>query len=131
MGDWYDMTADQVLSYVKKRGILLSPHGNRIKYEAPIGVMTPDLVELIKNHKQGILGILNSDRRIKNISPYVCAEGDQHISPGDCDSCPAAGYWDFKGPGMWCFYSGYFLGKPAKPVRCITARQDCPLQNRA
>ena len=45
-----------------------------------------------------------------------------------CETCPAAGYWNFIGPGKWCFHSAYFLGKSAQPVRCRTSRQDCPLR---
>jgi len=45
----------------------------------------------------------------------------------DCDNCPAAGYWDWKGPGKWCFHRAYFLGKPGQPVHCDSAKHSCPL----
>jgi len=46
---------------------------------------------------------------------------------GQCETCPAGGYWDFHGPGMWCFHSAYFLGKAAQPIPCETVRGNCPL----
>ena len=109
-------------------GILLSPDGNQINYKAPTGSMTSELVEMIKAHKQEILSILNADRQKKFISSSPSANTDQNILQDDCDSCPAAGYWSYIGPGKWCFYSAYFLGKPAQPIRCKTARRDCPLR---
>lgn len=47
----------------------------------------------------------------------------------NCESCPAGGEWDWKGPGLWCFHSAYFLGKSAKPVKCSNAINNCPLKN--
>ncbi len=44
-----------------------------------------------------------------------------------CESCPAGGYWDWKGSGLWCFHGAYFLGKATKPKPCRDARQNCPL----
>lgn len=48
--------------------------------------------------------------------------------PGDCEKCPAAAEWPFKGPGLWCFHSAYFLGKTAKAVSCRLATSRCPLE---
>jgi hypothetical protein len=45
-----------------------------------------------------------------------------------CDNCPAAGYWDYTGPGRWCFHTAYFLGKSGKPTPCETAQHNCPLK---
>ena len=50
----------------------------------------------------------------------------KHSAPGDCNSCPAAGFWDNIGPGKFCFHTAYFLGKPGKPVHCNSAQHDCP-----
>lgn len=44
----------------------------------------------------------------------------------DCHSCPAGGYWDHLGTGMFCFHRAYYLGKSGKPVPCRIAREDCP-----
>jgi hypothetical protein len=51
--------------------------------------------------------------------------------PGNCESCPAAGFWDgyvawgFY-PARYCFYAAYFLGKTEKPCKCNEARRECP-----
>jgi len=106
------MSADQILSIIRKKGIVLEVQGNDIKCQAPTGTLTPDLIESMRSHKPEILTILTSFKQPKS---------------GECENCPAAGLWDFKGPGSWCFHSAYFLGKTAKPVHCTAARKDCPL----
>lgn len=51
-----------------------------------------------------------------------------NIAGGDCESCPAGAKWEWKGPGLWCFYSAYFLGKSAKAIPCLQAAINCPLK---
>ena len=49
--------------------------------------------------------------------------------PGECESCPAAGYWDYAeyaGRGLMCFHYAYYLGKPGKPKLCRETRANCP-----
>lgn len=48
---------------------------------------------------------------------------------GDCEHCSAAGEWDWKGPGLWCFHRAYFLGKPGHPKQCEQIRTNCPLNS--
>jgi len=121
------MKAAQILSYVRQKGVILIPNGDRIKYKAPPGIMTPDLAETIRNHRQAILSIFTQDRESES-TPFYARPGDnRNILPGKCDSCPAAGYWDFMGPGKWCFHRAYFLGKAGHPESCDTARHGCPL----
>lgn len=122
------MTAEQVLSFVNKKGIILTAYGDQIIYKSPTGVMTPDIVEIIRKHKPGILGILNPDQGCESIPSYARVNDNQNILPGNCNSCPAAGYWDFMGPGKWCFHRAYFLGKAGHPSTCDTAKHDCPLK---
>ena len=121
------MTAEQVLSYVNQKGIILTADGDQISYKAPTGVMTPDIAEIIRKHKPGILGILNPDLKCESISSYARPGDSRNILPGNCNSCPAAGYWDFMGPGKWCFHHAYFLGKTGHPESCDTAKHGCPL----
>ena len=52
----------------------------------------------------------------------------KNSTAGDCDSCPAAGFWEWHGTGRWCFHTAYFLGEPEKPISCISAKHDCPLK---
>lgn len=59
--------------------------------------------------------------------PAILAALTQNSAPGECELCPAAGYWDWKGSGMWCFHYAIFLGKPGQPVHCDLAKNDCPL----
>jgi hypothetical protein len=123
------MKAAQILSYVRQKGVILIPYGDRIKYKAPSGIMTPDLAETIRTHRQAILGILTQDCESESIPSYAQPGNNRNILPGNCDSCPAAGYWDFMGPGKWCFHRAYFLGKAGHPKACDTAKHDCPLND--
>jgi hypothetical protein len=125
MGDWCDMNVEQILAYVRQKGVVLIPDGDQIKYKAPSGIMTPDLAETIRSHKQAILSILTQSRKTKE-----ALDQSDNLKPGYCDQCPAAGYWDFMGTGKWCFHRAYFLGKSGHPIECDTAKHNCPL-NRA
>jgi hypothetical protein len=116
------MNAEEILSYVRQKGVVLIPDGDRIKYKAPSGVMTPKLIETIRTHKQAILGALSQSGEVRE-----ALHRSNELTPGDCDQCPAAGFWDFMGPGLWCFHYAYFLGKPGKPKLCKTAQHNCPL----
>ena len=107
------MTPNEILSVAKQRGIILKVEGDQIKYKAPVGTMTPDLIEAIKNQKSVLLRILCKTE----------------IAPGRCENCPAGGFWDHKGTGRWCFHTAYFLGKPGQPTKCEDAQSQCPLAN--
>ena len=121
------MNAEQILSYAHQKGIILTADGGQINYKAPTGVMTPDMAEMIRKHKPGILAILNPDRE-SEFSPSCARPGDNlKLLPGNCDQCPAAGYWDLMGTGIWCFHRAYFLGKAGHPLSCETAKHNCPL----
>ena len=122
------MNAEQILSYVCQKGVVLIPYGDRIKYKAPFGIMTPELAERIRTHRQEILGILNQDCENESIPSYAKPRDNRNILPGNCDSCPAAGYWDRIGPGKWCFHTAYFLGRAGRPTPCKPAQHDCPLK---
>lgn len=61
--------------------------------------------------------------------PAIVAALSQIGSPGNCESCPAAGYWDhasYAGQGLLCFHSAYYLGKSGKPTPCTEIRKKCP-----
>jgi hypothetical protein len=90
---------------------MLEACGNKINYRAPVGTMTNDLKEAIKNKKKILLKLL-------------C---QTEPTFGQCEICPAGGEYDWAGSGLWCFHSAYFLGKAAKPIRCAVARTNCPL----
>jgi hypothetical protein len=122
------MNAEQILSYVRQKRVVLIADGDRIKYKAPSGIMTPELAETIRTHRREILGILTQDRESESTSSYTKPRENRNILPGNCDSCPAAGFWDYIGPGKFCFHTAYFLGKSGKPIHCKSAQHDCPLK---
>lgn len=69
-------------------------------------------VEYARNHKPAIVAVLSQDG-----------------TPGQCESCPAAGYWDhslYAGQGLICFHRAYFLHKSGKPEPCAVVRRKCP-----
>ncbi len=121
------MNAEQILSYVRQKRVVLIPDGDRIKYKAPPGIMTPELAKTIREHRQEILDILTQARESESIPSYAKPRDNLNILPGDCDSCPAAGFWDYIGPGRFCFHTAYFLGKSGKPIPCNSAQHNCPL----
>ena len=125
----HDMNAEQILSYVRQKGVVLIPDRDRIKYKAPFGIMTAKLAQTIRIHRRAILSILTQDRESEP-TPSCARPGDNlNFLPGKCDSCPAAGYWDSMGPGKWCFHCAFFLGKTGYPKVCDTAKHDCPLND--
>jgi hypothetical protein len=118
------MNAEQILSYARQKGVVLIPDGDRIKYKAPSGIMTPDLVEAIRKNKQAILSALSQRGGAKEI-----LHKNTESKAGDCDQCPAAGYWDnaqYAGQGLLCFHYAYYLGKSGKPKPCAETWINCP-----
>lgn len=107
------MTASQILSITKRKGIELKAQGDQLAYKAPLGAMSEDLIKLLKSHKGDLLHLLTREKG--------------ELSSGACETCPAGGFWDWKGPGLWCFHTAYFEGKARKPVQCVEARRKCPL----
>ena len=66
-------------------------------------------VEYAKTHKSAIIEALS-----------------QTGHPGECESCPAAGYWDGRYSGLLCFHTAYYLHKSGSPTPCREARLNCP-----
>ena len=65
----------------------------------------------------------------RNNKPAIIAALSQNGIPGQCESCPAAGYWDhslYAGQGLLCFHHAYYLGKSGKPNPCTEIRTKCP-----
>lgn len=80
MGGCHDTTANQGLSYVIKKGVILTPNRKLIKYIPPVGIITSELLEMIRIHKRGTLGILNENRQIRPISPYLSKGGSMFFA---------------------------------------------------
>ena len=65
----------------------------------------------------------------RTYKPAIIAALSQSGAPGQCESCPAAGYWDhslYAGQGLLCFHYAYYLGKSGKPSPCTEIRKKCP-----
>lgn len=106
------------LTPIKTAGLdaLVAPNGGlRLRGLASLTTeQKSQVVEYARTHKAEILTALM-----------------QSGHPGECESCPAAGYWDhshYAGQGLLCFYSAYYLGKPGKPKPCKRTRSMCPRQ---
>lgn len=107
------MTASQILSITREKGIELKAQGDQLAYKAPIGALSKELIEQLRDHKAELLNLLTREK--------------SELSPGECETCPAGGFWDWKGAGLWCFHSAYFEGKAKKPSQCVEAKRSCPL----
>lgn len=53
------MNAAEVLSDLQGRGVALAPEGNRLRWWAPRGAMTPELVERLRQCKPALLALLS------------------------------------------------------------------------
>lgn len=52
------MSVTKLLDSLRERGVMLSANGDRLAWEAPAGTMTPDLLAVLKAHKEEILAVL-------------------------------------------------------------------------
>lgn len=60
--------------------------------------------------------------------PEILLVLTQADSLAQCESCPAAGYWDFKDyarQGLLCFHYAYYQGRSGKPKPCTEMRTEC------
>jgi hypothetical protein len=55
------MTAAALLEGLKSRGATVAANGDRLKLAAPPGVLKPRVLELVAQHKAGLLELLQSD----------------------------------------------------------------------
>lgn len=77
--------------------------------------------------------IVYKDLKRPSASPAQVTIGTKptpDLQPGNCEECPAYGFWEGRGPEPFCFYEAYSLAKPAKPELAKTRQPDCPLQER-
>jgi hypothetical protein len=86
------MTASEVIAEMSRKGITLVARGDRLAYDAPKGVVTPELVTLLRQHKPEILAILTAP------SPIGCAwredeRGNLIFSDGTVYSPTSDGGW--------------------------------------
>lgn len=104
-----------LITFFDDIGVSVEAVGQSIKISG-LSRLSPEqkdqVIEYAKTHKAALLMAM-----------------DQTSQPGECESCPAAGYWDhggYAGQGLLCFYSAYFLCKAGTPQPCGHIRVDCP-----
>ena len=52
------MTAAELLRELRRRGVKLTVNGDRLRYEAPRGALTPELLEAMRQHKPELMRML-------------------------------------------------------------------------
>ena len=52
------MTSSETLAELDRRGVVLEPNGDRLRYRAPQGALTPELREAITENKAEIISTL-------------------------------------------------------------------------
>ena len=52
------MTPTDLLNELTRRGVILEPNGDRLRYKAPVGVLTPELKQAIAAQKAALVQIL-------------------------------------------------------------------------
>ena len=92
------MTAPQLLSHLRQRGIKLTACGNTLQYDAPKGELTPKDVEAIRLNKVPLLRLLD-DNDHKAIDGGEIVEFDPRCwdslpDPVDCVKCGSFGCWE-------------------------------------
>lgn len=98
------------------------------------------MVVLTETGRLKLQGSNNNDQAVvdmaieyaRNHKPAIIAALSQKGELGQCESCPAAGYWDqslYAGQGLLCFHTAYYLHKSGRPKPCIDERNNCPRLN--
>jgi hypothetical protein len=52
------MTPTDLLHELTRRGVILETHGDRLRYKAPVGVLTPELKQALSAEKAALVRIL-------------------------------------------------------------------------
>lgn len=82
------MNAVAILEEAEKRGIVLEAQGDRLRFQAPRGTLTPEFREALAQHKDEILTAL---RLRKPENAYGLCPG-----PEKCGGCYSVGVVDGK-----------------------------------
>ena len=101
---------------------IIAEAGVQASIEPAGGLKLRGLSKLSVEHKNQIISYARKHKHA------ILAALTKSSATGDCDSCPASGYWDYIGSGKWCFYTAYFIGRSGKPEPCKTAQHNCPLK---
>jgi len=71
------MTLDQFLTDLAGRQVTLFLDGNRLRYRAPEGALTPQMQETITEHRTEIIELLRNGARVAATRPPGCGTCDQ------------------------------------------------------
>lgn len=81
------MTAEAILERLRSLGASVSLAGDKLRVEAPAGVLTPDLKAALIEHKAELVRLLR---------PVV-----NDLPPPVCDRCGGALFWQSIAYGPW------------------------------
>lgn len=116
------MTATTFLHDLTARGVHVWPEGSKLKLDAPIGILTDDDRQALREHKAALLAALSESRSQKSAHELVAEALARHKCP-DC-YCPlnlqdrTLDSWYCPSCRLW------FGGKESVvPLRPITAEQ--------
>jgi hypothetical protein len=68
------MTAPELLADLRARGIRVRVVGDRFRL-APLGVLTPELLEVVRQHKPELLRLLTDRPEVWPLARRCCARG--------------------------------------------------------
>lgn len=102
----------------------LNDLGVHAQIEPPDQLRLRGLSKLTPDQKEQII------KYAQSYKPAIIAALSQDGAPGQCESCPAAGYYDFAGGGLQCFFTAYYLHKTGQPEPCAHIRATCPRKDR-
>jgi hypothetical protein len=95
------------------------------EYGIEVSLSGPDKIELAGLSK------LAPDKyqRVLSYGKEKKPEIIRALAVGNCESCPASGFWDYShyAGKRLCFHYAYFQGKSGRPSPCEIARGNCPL----
>jgi len=100
------MTAVEVLTELERLNVKVSLNGDKLRLQAPVGVITPALKEAILEHKPELIAVLSGEGCEEIFWPGVkakvyrarpsCLEAGGCLREADCDLFPLTWRWG------WC-----------------------------
>src|SRR5919109_2096039 len=58
------MTPTDLLNELTRHGVILEPNGDRLRYKAPVGVLTPELKQALSAQKAALVKILAAEAAV-------------------------------------------------------------------
>jgi hypothetical protein len=95
------MTAAALLAELQRRGASLTANGDKLRVEAPVGTLTPDIREALVRFKPALLAILNDLDE-----PGTC----EHVAHD-----PELAEWYRENPHLTCARC-FFAGRPLRAM---------------